>query len=70
MIKIILLLFVGVGVASAIVCTKDTCSMVRCDNSKCEEGETRVENGGFCGCCPLCVTFLEEGESCSIPFPL
>lgn len=49
-------------VVDAIVCTPNICDQVRCDTTVTEDkccGDFRP-NGGFCGCCPLCVTIIRK----------
>lgn len=62
----LVLLSLAVACASAIVCLPDTCSTVRCAAVTEETcvGGTIKRNGGYCGCCDLCVTMLAEGDRC------
>ncbi|GFQ82014.1 uncharacterized protein TNCT_291921 [Trichonephila clavata] len=65
MFKILLLVFVGIAVTEAIVCTKDTCARIRCKNvteKECNENQVFVKKGGTCGCCDACR--IKEGSSC------
>jgi len=54
----------SVTIASAIVCAPDYCTHVDCANSitreTCETNDRSLfkPKGGFCGCCPSCVTLL------------
>eukprot|EP00745_Piridium_sociabile_P007692 TRINITY_DN15138_c0_g1_i1.p1 TRINITY_DN15138_c0_g1~~TRINITY_DN15138_c0_g1_i1.p1 ORF type:complete len:232 (-),score=35.17 TRINITY_DN15138_c0_g1_i1:292-987(-) len=68
----LVLLSVAVACASAIVCMPDTCSRVRCAAVTAEScvGGTIKRNGGFCGCCDLCVTQLAEGDRCISYMPV
>ncbi|XP_067685687.1 nidogen-2-like [Haliotis asinina] len=66
-----LLLFVaacGVLAAEAIVCTPDMCKGSCPDVSDCKG--TVKRNGGFCGCCDICVNLLGENEKCTFSFLL
>ncbi|KAF8782895.1 hypothetical protein HNY73_013128 [Argiope bruennichi] len=67
MIKTLLLVFAAIATVNAIVCTKETCSLVRCMQANCTGDQVLVPKGGFCGCCDACITFLKEGEECPIP---
>ncbi|PVD37348.1 hypothetical protein C0Q70_04347 [Pomacea canaliculata] len=51
--------------ATAIVCTQDMCDGVQCAAVTEDNCDGRVaRNGGFCGCCDLCVRQLSKGDSC------
>ncbi|XP_034252122.1 fungal protease inhibitor-1-like [Thrips palmi] len=52
----------------AIVCPPNICDQVRCDTTITEENCCGVfkPNGGFCGCCPLCVTIIPPGGKCIV----
>ncbi|XP_025083285.1 saxiphilin-like [Pomacea canaliculata] len=51
--------------ATAIVCTQDMCDGVQCAAVTEDNCDGRVaRNGGFCGCCDLCVRQLKKGDSC------
>ncbi|CAL1275925.1 unnamed protein product [Larinioides sclopetarius] len=67
MIKILLLISTAITIANAIACTSDICSRVRCMQANCTGRAVLVPNGGYCGCCDACVTYLNEGEECPIP---
>jgi len=60
------LLCVAVACASAMVCPQNACQTVRCAAVTAEScvGGTIKPNGGYCGCCDLCVNQLAEGDSC------
>ncbi|ESO99685.1 hypothetical protein LOTGIDRAFT_238761 [Lottia gigantea] len=62
--KVLLLIFAAAwGASEAIQCTPGICAAVSCVSALNCNG--RVENnGGFCGCCPVCITQLAEKESC------
>ncbi|KAK3909491.1 Serine protease HTRA4, partial [Frankliniella fusca] len=62
-IAIVLSLAVGIF---AIVCFPNICDRVHCKTDLTAENCTGVfkPEGGFCGCCPLCVTVIAEGGSC------
>ncbi|GBN18600.1 hypothetical protein AVEN_236391-1 [Araneus ventricosus] len=65
MYQILFLLLTAVVAANAIVCTPEICeSQKPCPQVQCEEGQTLVENGSSCECCPACITFLGKGEKC------
>ncbi|XP_023225611.1 uncharacterized protein LOC111626467 [Centruroides sculpturatus] len=53
----------------AIVCPPNICDSMECeDMSDCQNKNGRVKkNGGFCGCCDLCVIQLYKGADCPIP---
>jgi len=54
------------ALTSAMVCTDNTCSAVRCAAVTAESclGGTFVQNGGFCGCCDACVKSIAKGDRC------
>uniref|UniRef100_K1PPM6 Uncharacterized protein n=1 Tax=Magallana gigas TaxID=29159 RepID=K1PPM6_MAGGI len=53
------------GSQAFIVCPPDACATVRCAAVTAENCDGVVkQNGGFCGCCDSCVSYLAEGESC------
>lgn len=53
------------GIQAFIVCPPDACATVRCAAVTAENCDGVVkQNGGFCGCCDSCVSYLAEGESC------
>jgi len=62
----LLALCVSLACTSAMVCTDDTCSVVRCAAVTAETcvGGTFVQKGGFCGCCDACIRSLGKGEHC------
>lgn len=62
----LLLLWLAVAGANAIVCLPNMCATVRCAAVTAETcvGGTIVPNGGFCGCCDACVHVLSEGQQC------
>uniref|UniRef100_A0A4Q8K5Q2 U11-Hexatoxin-Hc1a_1 n=1 Tax=Hadronyche cerberea TaxID=1107879 RepID=A0A4Q8K5Q2_HADCE len=65
MLRVFLIAFL-VTLAQSIVCLKDSCNNVTCQPTCCQRNQILVKNGGFCGCCDLCVTQLGEGEMCPI----
>ncbi|XP_055932897.1 fungal protease inhibitor-1-like [Argiope bruennichi] len=63
-----LLLTAAVTVEAYIACTPEICeSQKPCTSVECGENETYEEKGGFCGCCPACITYLDVGEKCPPP---
>ncbi|PVD37347.1 hypothetical protein C0Q70_04346 [Pomacea canaliculata] len=67
----ILVLSLAVTLTHAIACTPGVCSLVRCAAVTEDNCDGRVaRNGGFCGCCDLCVRQLNKGESCIEAFLL
>ncbi|KAL3269878.1 hypothetical protein HHI36_008935 [Cryptolaemus montrouzieri] len=62
------LLLALVDFGQSIVCTKDICSTVKCANANpCTcKGPNKFIKDGFCGCCKICFTYLDEGESCPL----
>lgn len=58
----ILLVFCLLDFSLAFVCTKNTCSRVRCKQvtlENCRSNDQEYEeHGGWCGCCPVCITLL------------
>ena len=63
---LIVVLLAIVYTASAMVCTKNFCDTVRCNNAvlkdDCELNKNGVytEHGTVCGCCPACLTKLSK----------
>lgn len=63
---VVVLLLAVICAVSAIVCPKNYCEKVKCDNAiernECEQNQNGVfeERGTFCGCCPACLTKISE----------
>ncbi|CAL1541707.1 unnamed protein product [Lymnaea stagnalis] len=47
----------------AVVCATNFCELADCAPITNCNGKV-VKNGGFCGCCDLCVTVLKPGDTC------
>ncbi|KAL8579825.1 hypothetical protein ACOMHN_048102 [Nucella lapillus] len=62
----LVVLFVAVACANAFVCLPDACNGVQCAAMTAENclGGTIMKNGGYCGCCDVCVHPLAEGDKC------
>ncbi|GFT77761.1 u35-Nephitoxin-Nsp1a_1, partial [Nephila pilipes] len=58
--RTLILLMIGVLIASAQVCPPDYCDDIECDPVSCSSGQEYNEEGTFCGCCPTCVTLLSK----------
>ncbi|XP_045473198.1 uncharacterized protein LOC123679763 [Harmonia axyridis] len=67
---IVILLVVLLTVSSInclLVCKKDTCDHVKCENAtqeNCNKPNQDLRKGGFCECCTVCFTTLAENEDC------
>ncbi|XP_053202161.1 fungal protease inhibitor-1-like [Panonychus citri] len=62
-----LIVIVSIISTDAIACTKDICNSVKCrglEPKDCEPGSVYKRHGGFCGCCPVCIKLLKEGQLC------
>ncbi|XP_053202142.1 uncharacterized protein LOC128387030 [Panonychus citri] len=62
-----LILIISIVANDAIVCTPSYCATVLCKQigpNDCDPGSVYKPNGGFCGCCPVCIEQLGEGQSC------
>ncbi|XP_062580241.1 thyroglobulin-like [Saccostrea cucullata] len=64
--KVFLLLFSVICCSQAfIVCPQNACATVRCAAVTAENCNGVIkQNGGYCGCCDSCETYLAEGDSC------
>ncbi|CAG2168032.1 unnamed protein product [Oppiella nova] len=67
----IIVLMTIFGTIYGIVCPTDYCQSVDCANNvtqtSCEnQNGIYTAQGTFCGCCPACLTKLEEGQSCRV----
>ncbi|GBM36498.1 hypothetical protein AVEN_249687-1 [Araneus ventricosus] len=69
MIKVIIFLFAGVAVASALVCEPDFCDRIRCKVTTCPPGQVRTKKNN-CQCCGICVPLQKKGEYCLPDYPL
>mmetsp|Transcript_11179 Transcript_11179/g.20785 ORF Transcript_11179/g.20785 Transcript_11179/m.20785 type:complete len:233 (+) Transcript_11179:206-904(+) len=70
--KVLLLcLSIVYGAQGFIVCPPDACTLVRCAAVTAENCNGVIkQNGGYCGCCDACQTYLAEGDDCSFTFLL
>ncbi|GBN45831.1 hypothetical protein AVEN_2226-1 [Araneus ventricosus] len=66
--KTIVLLLIGATVSNAIVCVPNYCDSVTCELVQCASNQKYKEGGSFCGCCPTCLTIIQEGGSCGSLF--
>ncbi|XP_045480393.1 uncharacterized protein LOC123684920 [Harmonia axyridis] len=69
MIKLILIFIVALAAiqhVDSIVCQPNTCHFVKCIDVSRENccGPNKEIRDGFCGCCKICFTYLDEGEQC------
>ncbi|XP_026289867.1 fungal protease inhibitor-1-like [Frankliniella occidentalis] len=67
--RLIFIIVVCMAVRSfAIVCTPNICDNVHCRIDVTAENCYGVfePTGGFCGCCPLCVTIIPAGGGCVV----
>ncbi|GFS99726.1 u35-Nephitoxin-Nsp1a_1 [Nephila pilipes] len=62
--RTLILLLIGVSIASAIVCPPNYCENQKCESVSCSSGEEKNDHGTFCGCCPTCEKVLKKGDSC------
>ncbi|XP_049823530.1 fungal protease inhibitor-1 [Aethina tumida] len=64
---ILLLVCATITLVNSLVCPKDPCKFVKCeDHGVCDGPNQELRNGGFCNCCKLCITLLDEGDPCFI----
>nr|ADV40350.1 hypothetical protein [Latrodectus hesperus] len=60
----LLLVFLCVAVANAIVCLPERCQGVECPELSCGENEIAM-NPGMCACCDKCLPLLKKGDMCA-----
>jgi len=53
-----------VAAATAIICPTNICKNVSCPNLDSCEGGYLKASGSFCGCCDVCVSYIDEGKPC------
>ncbi|KAK9879940.1 hypothetical protein WA026_008450 [Henosepilachna vigintioctopunctata] len=57
----------------AIKCQEDTCDTLKCEHATpetCNKPNQDLRKGGFCNCCTVCFTTLQENEECHVSYLL
>ncbi|KAK9877036.1 hypothetical protein WA026_016063 [Henosepilachna vigintioctopunctata] len=65
---VIFFLLIGVvQIANCTTCAPNICELVDCPNVSLElcKGPNKMIKKDPCGCCNICYTYLNEGETCS-----